>query len=65
MVELFTEAFGGVGLELNAAKSKILTNVPTSYSCLDIDENFVEIIAAGVYHKYLGRYLAGESIFRE
>ena len=37
MVELLIEAFGDVGLELNAAKSKNLTNVPTSFSYLDID----------------------------
>ena len=65
MVQLLVEAFADVGLDLNVAKSKILTNVPTSYSYLDIDENFVEIIEAGSHHKYLGRYLAGESTFRE
>ena len=32
---------------------------------MDIDENFVEIIEAGSHHKYLGRYLSGESTFRE
>ena len=65
MVELLTKAFAEVGLELNAAKSKILTNVETAYSYVDIDENFVEIIEAGSHHKYLGRYLSGESMFRE
>ena len=64
MTELLIEAFGDVGLELNATKSKILTNVPTSYSYLGINENVVEIVEEGSYHKYLGRYLAGESLFR-
>ena len=39
MVELLTEVFLEVGLELNADKSKIITNVPTSFSYLDIDGN--------------------------
>ena len=65
MVELLTEAFADVGLELNAEKSKIITNVPTSFSYLDIDGNFVEMIETGSHHKYLGRYLSGESTFRE
>ena len=52
MVELLIEAFVEVGLELKAAKSKILTNVPISY--FDIDENFVEIITTRSHRKYLG-----------
>ena len=65
MVELLVEAFRTVGLELNAAKSKILTNAPIDHSYVDVTENFVEIIDAGSYHKYLGRHISGEFIFRE
>ena len=65
MVELLVEVFQSVGLELNAAKSKILTNAPIDYSYVDVTESFVEIIDAGSFHKYLGRYISGEFIFRE
>ena len=65
MVELLIEAFGKVGLELNTAKSKILTNDSIEYSYLDIAENLVEVVEPDSHHKYLGRYLSGEYIFRE
>ena len=59
------ETFGNVGLELNAAKSKILTNDAITYSFLDIADNLVNVVDASEHHKYLGRYLSGEFIFRE
>ena len=31
---------------------------------MDIGDNLVEIIGAGCYHKYLGKHLPGECIFR-
>ena len=65
MIELLVEAFRIVGLELNAAKSKILTNAPIDYSYVDVTENVVEIIEAGSYHKYLGRHISREFVFRE
>ena len=65
MIELLIEAFGKVGLELNAAKSKILTNEALAYSYVDVGENLVEIIEAKSHHKYLGRYLPGECALRE
>lgn len=54
MVELLTEAFATVGLELNAAKTKIITNDNIQHSYVDIGEHLVEIIDAGSHHKYLG-----------
>lgn len=65
MVELLVEAFRLIGLELNVAKSKILTNAPIDHSYVDVTENFVEIIDAGSYHKYLGRHISGEFAFRQ
>jgi len=65
MVELLVEAFASVGLELNASKSKILTNDNVDLDFMDIAENMVEIIQAASSHKYLGRYLSGEVAFRE
>jgi hypothetical protein len=65
MTELLVEAFGNVGLELNAAKSKVLTNDNITFSFLDIADNLVSVIEAGAHHKYLGRYLSGEFVFRE
>ena len=64
MVDLLTEAFATVGLELNAAKSKIITNDNIQYSYVEIGESLVEIIDAGSHHKYLGRYLPGECTVR-
>lgn len=64
MVELLTEAFATVGLELNAAKSKIITNDNIQHSYVDICENLVEIIGPESHHKYLGRNLPGECVFR-
>ena len=65
MVELLVEEFGFVGLELNASKSKILTNDNIEYHYLDVAANMVEIVQAEASHKYLGRYLSGEFVFRE
>ena len=55
MVELRSEAFVSVGLELNVAKSKIITNDNIQYSYVDIGENSVEMIGVAYHHKYLGR----------
>ena len=65
MVELLVEAFGTVGLELNASKSKIWTNDDIEYHFLDIAESMVEIVQPQLSHKYLGRYLPGEFTLRE
>ena len=65
MVELLVVSFGNVGLELNASKSKILTNDNIYFDFMDIAEHMVEIIQASSSHKYLGRYLSGEFAFRE
>ena len=65
MVELLVEEFALVGLELNASKSKILTNDNVDFDFMDIAENMVEIIQASESHKYLGRFLSGEVVFRE
>ena len=63
MVELLIQAFEKVGLELNAAKSKIHTNDCIEYSYLDIADKLVEVVGPNAYHKYLGRYLSGEYVF--
>jgi hypothetical protein len=65
MIELLVHAFEKVGLELNAAKSKILTNDNITYSFLDIANDLVDVVEANCHHKYLGRYLSGEFVFRE
>lgn len=65
MVTLLVEAFDKVGLELNASKSKILTNANIEYQFLDIADSMVEIVQAEASHKYLGTYLSGEFVFRE
>ena len=65
MVELLVASFGTVGLELNASKSKIITNDNINFDYMDIAEHMVEIIQARSSHKYLGRYLSGEFAFRE
>ena len=64
MVELLTEPFTTIGFELNAAKSKIITNDNFHHSYVDICENLVEIIGAGCHRNYLGKYLPGECYFR-
>ena len=65
MVEILMEEFVMVGLELNASKTKIITNACPDFDFLDIGSDMVEIIQAHSHHKYLGRYLSGETAFRE
>ena len=65
MVEILPEAFGRVGLELNASKSTISTNDNIEYQFLDVAERTVEFIQADAHHRYYGRYLSGEVTFRE
>ena len=65
MLERLVEAFGRVGLELNASKTKILTNDNIEYQVLDVIESMVEIVQPEASHKYLGRYLPGEFTFRQ
>ena len=64
-ITLLVEAFENVGLERNATKSKILTNAPVDYSYVDVGDNLVEILEASSHHKYLGRHLSGECMFRK
>ena len=47
MVELLVEAFRTVGLELNAAKSKILTNAPIDHSYVDVTETLWKLLTLG------------------
>ena len=56
MVELLVASFGIVVLELNASKSKIITNDNINFDYMDIAEHMVEIIQVRSSHKYLGRY---------
>ena len=65
MVELLVASFKHVGLELNASKSKIITNDNINFDFMDIADHMVEIIQASSSHKYLGRYLSGEFAYRE
>ena len=65
MVEILVEEFATVGLELNASKTKILTNDCPELDFVDIAGSMVEIIQAQSYHKYLGRHLSGEPTFRQ
>ena len=65
MVEMLVEEFAVVGLELNASKTKILTNACPDFDFVDIAGSLVEIIQEQAHHKYLGRYISSEFAFRE
>ena len=64
MVEILVEEFAIVGLELNASKTKIITNACPDFDFVSISRDMVEIIQEHSHHKYLGRYLSGETAFR-
>ena len=64
MVEISVEGFASVGLELNASKTKIITNACPDFDFVDIAGDMVEIIQEHSHHKYLGKYLSGETAFR-
>ena len=59
MTELLVEEFSKVGLELNASKSKILTNETVDFEYIDIAGDMVEIVQDLKTHRYLGRFLSG------
>lgn len=65
MVVILIQEFAIVGLELNASKTKIITNACPDFDFVDIGGEMVEIIQDYSHHKYLGRYLSGETAFRE
>ena len=56
MTELVLEEFSKVGLELNATKSKILTNEEVDFEYLDIAGDMVVILDESKTHRYLGRF---------
>ena len=47
------------GLQLNGAKTKILTTMVSNLNFVDISGEVVEIIDESSFHKYLGRHLPG------
>ena len=56
MTEFLVEEFSKVGLELNASKSKILTNEVVDFEFLDIAGDLVEIISDSKTHRYLADF---------
>ena len=65
MVEMLVEEFAVVGLELNASKTRNLTNARPEFDFVDIVGSMVEIIQENASRKYLGRHLPGEVPYRE
>ena len=59
MVELLIEEFAKMGLELNASKTKIITNEVVSYEYVDIAESMVAILGPNEEHRFWGKYLSG------
>ena len=57
MVELLIEEFAKFGLELNASKTKIITNDVVDYMFVDIGGFMVAIFDSSGEHRFLGRYL--------
>ena len=60
MVELLIEEFAKFGLELNASKTKIITNDVVEYMFVDIGGSMVSIVDSTGEHRFLGRYLSGD-----
>ena len=52
MVEILVEEFATVGLELNASKTKIITNTCPDFDFVDIGGNMVEIIQEHSNHNF-------------
>eukprot|EP00973_Karenia_brevis_P019828 2718821-Karenia_brevis.AAC.1 len=62
MMELLLSEFRSIGLEMNAKKTKILTNdldfiMGNSNQFIEIFDEFVEILAWNAEHRYLGRMI--------
>ena len=66
MLEILTRILRRYGLELNVKKTKMLSTVVTDNETVlvDTDGGFVELVAAGRTHKYLGRSWPGNLRFR-
>ena len=60
MVELLIEEFAKFGLELNASKTKFITNDVVEYMFVDIGGSMVSIVDSTAEHRFLGRYLSGD-----
>ena len=59
MIELLIEELRKFGLELNASKTKILTNEIQEEHFISVGDVQIGIVAEDGKHKYLGRYLSG------
>ena len=59
MITLLVEELRKIGLELNASKTKILTNEVPEEKILSVGDVQISIVAEDEKHKYLGRYLCG------
>ena len=61
MIDLLTETLQEFGLELDMAKTKMLstTVLKNETTLIETEHGFVELLAAGRVHKYLGRAFSG------
>ena len=59
MILLLVEELRKIGLELNASKTKVLTNESPEEQFILVGDTEIGIIAEDGKHKYLGRYLSG------
>ena len=65
MLELLYPELASVGLELNVAKTKILTNANLETLCFaEVAAEFTEILQGEQTHRYLGRNLVGDLALR-
>ena len=59
MIMLLIEELSKIGLELNASKTKILTNEMLEEEFISVGDVQIGIVPEDGKHKYLGRYLSG------
>lgn len=59
MLGLFIEELQKIGLDLNASKTKIITNDIHLENFITIGDETINIIEEDGKHKYLGRYISG------
>ena len=65
MLETLIPELAACGLQLNSAKTKILTTSPSESSeFVDVCGEMVQVIHAETVHKYLGRNLSGNFLAR-
>ena len=63
MLEALIPELAACGLQLNSAKTKILTTSPSESSeFVDVCGEMAQVIHAETVHKYLGRNLSGKNL---